>query len=181
LPEELAIYEADLKGPSSISGEKGTHAAAVALLSRMQPAEAVRAAGALKNTSAQKALAQKADAVAGLKKALIADLNQFAANRWIARRSGPAIGGRVAQADDAAIQIQTAPGGALVSVPWTDIMPSSILVWADSVASPSPELLWQAAVYDSVAGYPKEAVLRGARAAELRGEYTPLLPLLKTP
>ncbi|MDD5351340.1 MAG: hypothetical protein PHQ12_14105, partial [Chthoniobacteraceae bacterium] len=177
LPEELAIYEANLKAAPEPSGRAGV----AALLGRVQPAEAGRAANALRDASAQKALSQKAAAIGDLQKALIEDLNRFTANRWIARRSGPAIGGRVVQADETAIQIQPTTGGAPVSVPWTDVMPSSVLVWADSMVSATPELLWQGAVYASVAAYPREAQSRGARAAELRKEYAPLLPLLKVP
>jgi hypothetical protein len=151
----------------------------------MQPAEAARELDATPlapaDPEAKKALAQKVSYITELQKALIDDLNRFGNNRWIARRSGAVLAGRIAQADAAKIQIEPASGGALIAVPWADVMPSSLMVWTDSVsgASSDPSFLWLGGVYASVAGYPQEAHSRAARAVELHKEYAPFLPLLQ--
>jgi len=193
LPEELAIYEAGLRAAPETGGQTARAAVSAAvlrarvgtLLSRMQPAEAGRELEATPlspaDPEAKKALVQKVAYITELQKALIDDLNRFGSNRWIARRSGATLGGRVAQADATAIQIEPSGGGALVSIPWADVMPSSLLVWTDSVSGEgtNPALLWLGGVYASLAGYPEEAHSRATRAVELRREYAPFLPALQ--
>ena len=194
LPEELAIYETELRAAPVAAGGQGPRPAVSAsvlrarvatLLSRMQPEEAGREMDATplspEDPAAKKALSQKVAYIIELQKVLIDDLNRFCNNRLIARRSGPVLKGRIVQADANIIQVEPADGGALVAVPWADVMPSSVLVWTDSVsgASMNPGLLWLGGVYASVAGYPREAAARAARAAELRKEYVPFLPLLQ--
>lgn len=186
LPEELGFYEAALKAAPESAPQKAVpvgvlRARVSRLLAEMQidSANAEIKATALSpdNPAVKQALAQKAAYIAELKKRIIDDLNTATANRWLARRSGPTLNGRIRRADDSMIQFDS--NGVSVSVPWADVMPSSILVWADSLGAASMEAsrLWLSGIYASQAGYAKEAKERLNAAATRDKQYAPVLPL----
>ena len=189
LPEELAVYTAALQPAPAPASQKAVPVAVLRarvsrLLAEMRTAEASAEINATAlspdNPAAKKALAQKVAYVADLKKKLIEDLNTSGSNRTLSRRSGPILSGRSIRADDSAIQFNAAAVGT-VSVPWTDVMPSTIMVWTDSLVYgiDTPSRLWLSGVYASQAGYDKDAKARLTAAAAQAKDYASSLPLFE--
>ena len=184
LSEELGVYEAALRANSGPAPLKPGQPVSIAVLreqtskwlSAMQPAEALKEIEAAQlspaDPVARLSLIKKANYIGDLKKLLITDLTRFNTNRWLARRSGPVLFGRVTAANDEKIEIETS--GGVVAVPWPDVMPSTVLVWSDCVAGAltATPRLWLSGVYASVAGYSKESHARLVRGAELLPQYT---------
>ncbi len=179
LPEALAVYEKSLQPdlqPAADSGvQRGTvplpvlYARVMKALSEMMPAQAMQLIAdtpvAGSDETGKQALLRKVKFVDDFKKNLINELpRSTVGSRWIARRSGPWLVGTISRADDAQIQVRV--DGREVSVPWSDVMPSTVLVWADSGSNPNK--LWYGGVYACVAGYSKEGLARLKKAVELR-------------
>jgi len=191
LRDELSLYEAVFRIEPVPSPENGSAVSPAMLSERvtrmleaMQPAEAqkeINTTPLVPNDLVVKvSLIKKAGYIADLKKLLIEDLNRFNSNRRLARRSGPVLVGRISKVDDAKIEIES--DGSVVAVPWSDVMPSTIMVWSDSVAG-SPETtsrIWLSGVYASVAGFSNEAKGRLMRGAELGKQYAKDIPLIET-
>lgn len=182
LPEALAVYEKSLKPDVQSNDDLGSQRGAMPLpvlyarvmkaLGEMMPDQAKQlitsASVAGADESGKSALLRKANFVDSFKKSLISELPRSSVGpRWIALRSGPWLFGTVASADDTQIQVRC--DGREVSIPWTDVMPSTVLVWADSINNSNK--LWYSGVYACVAGYSKEGLTRLKQEAQLRPEH----------
>lgn len=197
LPEELAVYEKTMQSasdPTPNSGATGVVSVAVLqsrigkLLSEMLPAEAKKEINAAqvpaKDADAKQVLLTKANYIENLKRILVDDMNQRkTTDRVLARRSGPVLAGKVKSATDSQIDIETETG--VVNVPWSDVMPSSVLVWTDclgnamSSASSDSTRLWLGGVYACVVGNKQEGKARLLRAAELFPGYAKAIPAVE--
>lgn len=190
LPEALAVYEKSLQ-PDMQSGtdfgiQRGPvpqpvlYARVMKALGEMMPDQArqlITTTTVAGGDAGKQALLQKVNFIDDFKRNLISELSSTAVGpRWIALRSGPWLFGSVARADNT--QIQVLSDGRTVSVPWTDIMPSTVLVWADSINNSSK--LWYSGVYASVAGYSKEGLARLKQGAEVRKEHRSDLSLFES-
>ena len=184
LSAELAVHIASLQAASpspsaaKVSSIKELRAVVNQRLAEMRPAEALAAIDAATLTPGDAAerdkLRKKASIIADLKKRIVEDLDGRPMNRWVSRRSGPSFSARIAQVNDQAVEI-TFPA---VSVPWSDLMPSTILVWADCLLGDSAELQWLSGAYAAVAGCP-DAKERLDAAAAKNKTYAASLPLFE--
>ena len=183
LPEALSIYEKsmqpELQSASDIGIQRGAvplpvlYAGVMKSLSEMMPNQAKQLIADTTVASAEdagkQALLKKANFIESFKRSLINDLLRSSdGSRWIARRSGPWVFGPITRANDTQIQVQC--DGREVTIPWSDVMPSTVLVWADSLNNNSNKL-WFSGVYACVSGYTKEGLTRLKLGAQLRPEH----------
>jgi eukaryotic-like serine/threonine-protein kinase len=180
LSVELGCYIASLHNPplpSKATTLKELKTLVDRRLGAMQPGEALAAidAAALAPSDAteKEALKKKTAIIADLKKRMIDELNGMPQNRWISRRDGTSLTGRIAQVNDQGFRLASSAG----VVPWSDVMPSSILVWADSLLGDAAERQWLAGAYAAVAGYP-DAKDR-LRTVDPKAGYAASLPLFE--
>ncbi len=148
-------------------------------LAEMQPAQAAADIDAAKLSAKEAAAAadlkKKVAFIADLKKRVIENLNGNPANRTLTQRNAASYSGRIAKADESGVQFMYPS----TVIPWSEIMPSTILVWADSISAPAADRLWLAGAYASVAGLPREARERLDPAAAQNKDYTASLPLFQ--
>ncbi|MDB6171009.1 MAG: Serine/threonine protein kinase [Chthoniobacteraceae bacterium] len=126
-------------------------------------------------------LAAKSDWLLKFKAALVRDLNTVGYPAPITRKTGIALSGGVAKADDQQLQIRTQYG--FVPVAWADVSFECTYAMAQSLIRPTlgPELAadrkWLLGVFALSTGKPTEGRLLLTEASQIRPEYMAALPL----
>ena len=134
-----------------------------------------------KSRDEQELLAKKAQWLANFKSQLIEDLNKTGYALTITRKTGEAVPGGVAKANDQQLILRA--GGA--ALPWADLSLDSAYEMGQSFIQPDmpPDITafrkWHLGVFAFYAGKNKEALELLTAAAKLRSVFKEELPLFE--